>query len=187
MRSTEHAAAVREGAEPSTPSAPPGGSPRRLLAVVSAAAIAFGIQAASSAGVGSASVQPTAASEAGTPGSALTPTSPAPVETSLAPAPSTTPSGTPTGAASSTPPHVGDLNSEPHCIPDADQEEERARRDPDRHDGGAHRDSCGRRGDADLADDRGPCRRGSPARWNRTVGGPPRRPAAGSGRHEARR
>jgi len=69
---------------------------------VSAAAIAFGIQAAASA-AGSASVQPTAASETGTPGSALTPTTAAPVET-LTPAPSTTPSSTPTGAASSLPP-----------------------------------------------------------------------------------
>jgi uncharacterized membrane protein YjjP (DUF1212 family) len=69
---------------------------------VSAAAIAFGVQAAASA-AGSASVQPTAASETGTPGSALTPTTAAPVET-LTPAPSTTPSSTPTGAASSLPP-----------------------------------------------------------------------------------
>lgn len=69
---------------------------------MSAAAIAFGIQAAASA-AGSASVQPTAASETGTPGSALTPTTAAPVET-LTPAPSTTPSSTPTGAASSLPP-----------------------------------------------------------------------------------
>ena len=69
---------------------------------MSAAAIAFGVQAAASA-AGSASVQPTAASETGTPGSALTPTTAAPVET-LTPAPSTTPSSTPTGAASSLPP-----------------------------------------------------------------------------------